>query len=100
MRSTTAMHTSQSAVSSKYIVAPDARILVTGSNGFIGARVVGILLEYGFCNLRCLVRPSGQLGRLQDVLSRFEAAKNVELITGDLLSLDDCQKAAEGASIT
>ena len=94
------MHTSQSAVSSKYIVAPDARILVTGSSGFIGARVVGILLEYGFCNLRCLVRPSSQLGRLQNVLSRFEAAKNVELITGDLLSLDNCRAATEGISIT
>ena len=86
-------------MSSKYIVAPDVRILVTGSSGFIGARVVGILLEYRFCNLRCLVRPSSQLGRLQDVLSRFEAAKNVEVVTGDLLSRDDCRKAATGVSI-
>ncbi len=33
-------------------------ILVTGSNGFIGSKVVQELLEYGFANLRCFVRPS------------------------------------------
>jgi nucleoside-diphosphate-sugar epimerase len=75
------------------------RILVTGSNGFIGAKVVEILLERGFGNLRCFVRSSSQLGRLKNVLSRFDAGKNVELVTGDLLSRDDCRKAAEGVSI-
>jgi nucleoside-diphosphate-sugar epimerase len=41
----------QSAMNSEYIAATDDRILVTGSNGFIGAIVVEILLEYGFANL-------------------------------------------------
>jgi nucleoside-diphosphate-sugar epimerase len=86
-------------MSLEHIASPSDYILITGSNGFIGSKVVEILLEYGFVNLRCLVRSSNRLSRLQNVLSRLEAAKNVELITGDLLSPDDCRKAAEGVSI-
>ena len=82
-----------------YIAAPDDWILVTGSNGFIGAKVVELLLEYGFSKLRCFVRPSSQLGRLEKALGQFNASKNVELITGDLLSRDDCRNAAEGVSM-
>src|ERR1700730_7337967 len=84
---------------SEYIASPNERILVTGSNGFIGTRVVETLLEYGFSKLRCFVRPSSQLGRLESSLSRFDTKENVELITGDLLSRADCREAAEGVSI-
>ena len=45
-------------LNSDYIVTRDERILVTGSSGFIGSKVVEKLLEYGFANLRCFVRPS------------------------------------------
>jgi nucleoside-diphosphate-sugar epimerase len=86
-------------VNSHYVASPDDLILVTGSNGFIGAKVVEILLEYGFSNLRCFVRPSSQLSRLQTTLKQFDGRKNVELIIGDLLSHNDCRKAAEGVSI-
>src|SRR5438552_10290342 len=82
-----------------YIAPSGDRILITGSNGFIGVKVVEILLEYGFCNLRCFVRPSSQLNRLKEGLRRFPAGKNVELIAGDLVSHDECRKAAEGVSI-
>jgi nucleoside-diphosphate-sugar epimerase len=81
------------------IVSPDKRILVTGSNGFIGAKVVEILVEYGFSNLRCFVRPSSQLGRLENALGQLDASKNVEIFKGDLLSPNDCQRAAENVSI-
>ena len=86
-------------MSSEYLVSAGDRILITGSNGFIGSKVVEILLEYGFANIRCFVRSSNRLSRLQNVLCRFDDAKNVELITGDLLSPDDCRKAADGVSI-
>jgi nucleoside-diphosphate-sugar epimerase len=33
------------------------------------------------------------------VLGKFEAGRNVKFVTGDLLSRDDCRKAAEGVSI-
>jgi nucleoside-diphosphate-sugar epimerase len=86
-------------MNSEYIASPNERILVTGSNGFIGVKVVETLLEYGFAKLRCFVRPSSQVDRLKNVLCQFDAGKNVELVTGDLLSREDCGKAAEGVSI-
>src|SRR5204863_2594489 len=84
---------------SEYIALASDRILVTGSNGFIGARVVEILLEYGYRNIRCFVRPSSRLDRLEKVLSQFDAGKDVALVTGDLLSPTDCRKAAQGVSV-
>jgi nucleoside-diphosphate-sugar epimerase len=86
-------------MNSELIASPADRILVTGSNGFIGVKVVETLLEYGFSAIRCFVRPSSRLGRLENALSRFDAGKNVEVVTGDLLSREDCRKAAEGVSI-
>ena len=85
-------------MNSKHIASPDERILVTGSNGFIGAKVVKTLLEYGFSKLRCFVRPSSNLDRLENVLGQFNAG-NIELVRGDLLSGDDCRRAVEGVSI-
>ena len=86
-------------MNSEYIVSLDDRILVTGSNGFIGTKVIEKLLECGFANLRCFVRPSSYLGGLKNVFAKFDAGRNIELVTGDLLSRNDCQKAAEGISI-
>ena len=87
-------------MTSEYIAARDERILVTGSNGFIGTKVVEILLEYGFSNFRCFVRPSSHLGRLAEASSTNSMpAEMFELVTGDLLSRQDCRKAADGVSI-
>jgi hypothetical protein len=80
-------------------ISRDHRILVTGSNGFIGAKVVETLLEYGFPNLRCFVRPSSRLERLEQILGKFPSFANVEMISGDLLSRDDCRKAAQDVAI-
>ena len=85
-------------LNSDYIVSRDKRILVTGSSGFIGSRVVERLLEYGFANLRCFVRPSSRVAHLNRLVSRFPGT-DVQLVTGDLLSRDDCRKAAQGVSI-
>jgi len=52
----------------KSIAVPNECILVTGSNGFIGSKVVQELLEYGFANLRCFVRPSSKIDRLKKLL--------------------------------
>ncbi|HZR05354.1 MAG TPA: NAD(P)-dependent oxidoreductase [Candidatus Udaeobacter sp.] len=86
-------------MNSDYIISRDARILITGSSGFIGAKVVEKLLKCGFTNLRCFVRPSSNLSGLQYSLSDVDAETNVELVTGDLLSRDDCRAATEGISI-
>src|ERR1700720_189850 len=83
----------------KCIAARDDRILVTGSSGFIGSKVVEKLLEQGLTELRCFVRPSSKLERLKEVFGPLSSENNVELVTGDLLSRDDCRKAADGVSI-
>src|SRR5438876_3977064 len=85
-------------MSSEYIALASDPILVTGSNGFIGSKVVEKLLEYGFTNLRCFVRPSSRVACLKKLVSRFPG-RDVELVSGNLLSEDDCRKAAEGVSI-
>src|SRR5881392_130054 len=86
-------------MNSEYIALHDDRILVTGSNGFIGSKVVEKLLEYGFTTVRCLVRPSSNLDRLKRLLGEVYADRNVEFFTGDLLSRDDCRKVTAGVSI-
>src|SRR4030095_5247114 len=89
----------QSTLTSKYIASVDDSILVTGSSGFIGAKVVETLLDYGFGNVRCFVRPSSKLERLQSVLNRFPIGRPFDVVSGDLLSRHDCERAAERASI-
>src|SRR6266436_4303380 len=80
-------------------LSPHDRILVTGSNGFIGSKVVETLVRYGFRNLGCFVRPSSNIDRLKELINRAPAEANIELVTGDLLSRDDCQKAATKTTI-
>ncbi len=72
----------------------DENILVTGSNGFIGAKVVEVLLKYGCRNIRCFVRPSSQRDRLDALLRRLGADDKVEIVTGDLRTPADCVDAA------
>lgn len=86
-------------MSVEFVVDKTERILVTGSSGFIGAKVVEVLLEYGFRNLRCFVRPSSRLDRLKAVLQRLSAEQAVELLSGDLMSPEDCGRAAEGTAV-
>lgn len=82
-----------------YIASPDERILVTGSNGFIGSRVVQTLLEYGFSKIRCFVRPSSNRTQLESLIKKFDGGKDIEIVVGDLLSRKDCRRAAAGVSI-
>src|SRR5436190_21386251 len=86
-------------MSPEHFVSESDQILVTGSSGFIGAKVVEVLLEHGLTNIRCFVRPSSRMERLNDVLSRFRRSQNIEVVTGDLLSAEGCVEAAEGVSI-
>jgi nucleoside-diphosphate-sugar epimerase len=80
------------------IIDCDDPILVTGSNGFIGSRVVETLLRSGYSNLRCLVRPSSNLTRLDAILRDFRNAR-VEVIQGNLLSREDCARAAKDVTV-
>ena len=80
------------------IISYSEPVLITGSNGFIGPRVVKTLLDYGFTNLRCFVRPSSDLTALKGVVSLYGTAR-VEIIAGDLLSQEDCDKLTEGIRV-
>lgn len=83
-----------------FIVTPDDCLLVTGSNGFIGTRVVKRLLELGFTRVKCFVRPSSRLEQLHAVIAASAgAAERVQVVSGDLLSPADCEAATAGVSI-
>jgi nucleoside-diphosphate-sugar epimerase len=80
------------------IIQREDRILITGSNGFIGSRVVETLLRAGFSNIRCFVRPSSDLTRLSAILRAAPKAQ-VEILSGNLMSRDDCVKAVKDATV-
>ena len=82
----------------KPIINLDDPILITGSNGFIGSRVVEALLRCGFTNLRCFVRPSSRASGLREILSGYAGAR-AEIMPGNLLSRDDCARAARGVAL-
>ena len=80
------------------IINLNERILVTGSNGFVGTKVIETLLDCGYANLCCFVRPTGNLDQLEKVVKGFPAAR-IEIYRGNLLSRGDCNKAAKDAAI-
>ena len=78
----------------QFIVEKNDPLLVTGANGFIGAKVVEMLLRYGFQDLRCFVRPTSDRTELERLFSRFPEAR-LSFIGGNLLSPADCQEACK-----
>jgi nucleoside-diphosphate-sugar epimerase len=68
------------------IIGPEDLILVTGAAGYIGPKVLENLLNRGFRNLRCLVRPSSNISKLETVISKQGVDKQVSICIGNLLS--------------
>jgi nucleoside-diphosphate-sugar epimerase len=81
------------------IVGCEDRILVTGSTGFLGARVVASLLDHDFRNIRCFARPSSDLRRLREVTLPRAHTEHVEVMHGNLLSRDDCARATKDVAV-
>ncbi len=85
--------------SNDFIIGQDDLILVTGATGFIGSRLVENLLDRGFRNLRCFVRPHSDLAKVEALSGRYRDRARVELMNGNLLSLEDCRIATTGVRV-
>src|SRR5437879_632020 len=82
-----------------WIITREDPILVTGASGFIGVRVVESLMECGFRHLRCFVRSSGRSGKLEAIVRRGAGDACIEIVTGNLLSRDDCAAATRDVAV-
>ena len=80
------------------IITSDDPILVTGASGFIGTRVVNSLLAHGFRRVRCLLRPSSDRGKIEALIRRHSTV-SPELVTGNLLSREDCLRATQDVAV-
>jgi len=82
----------------RFIIDRNDPILITGANGFIGSRVVQVLLGYGFKHIRCFVRPSSNRAALNKVLESRDGAR-VDFVVGNLLNPEDARKASENVRV-
>src|ERR1700730_980386 len=82
-----------------FIVGPDDLILITGAAGFIGSRVLQSLLDRGFRNLVCFVRPSSEMAGIETMIERRPAGSEIEVRSGNLLSRSDCEAAVKDVAI-
>ena len=73
----------------------DDLLLVTGASGFIGSRLVACLLDRGFRNVRCFARPNSEM----TALGRLRGSESVHVVTGNLLSRNDCDVAMKGVKV-
>jgi nucleoside-diphosphate-sugar epimerase len=82
-----------------FIAGPEDRILITGAAGFIGSRVLQCLLDRGFRNLLCFVRPSSDLAGIEAIIERRPPGAHIEVLSGNLLSREDCEAACKEVSV-
>ena len=75
----------------------DDLLLITGSNGFIGSKVVESLIQRGYSNLRCFVRPSSDISQLEAICSR--TAAKIQIFKGNLLSRRNCAEAVKDVAL-
>jgi len=74
-----------------HIISESDPVLITGATGFVGKHLLEYLLDAGFKQIRCLVRPTSNTSALAQLASRFDTT--LDLYRGDLMSMEDCSKA-------
>jgi nucleoside-diphosphate-sugar epimerase len=74
----------------------DEPILVTGATGFIGSRLVKVLLSRGFRHVRCFIRPTSDLSVLDKACGNDPG---LEVIKGNLLSRAECVAATKDVAV-
>ena len=82
-----------------FIASLDDPILITGSAGFIGSHVAKGLLDRGFRNLVCFVRPTSKLGRMDSLLRNRPTGSHIKVVKGNLLSRQDCDAASKDVAL-
>ncbi|WP_437939127.1 NAD-dependent epimerase/dehydratase family protein [Sorangium sp. So ce341] len=73
------------------------KVLVTGSNGFLGSALVDRLLAHGETDLRCLVRPASNRARLEEIERRRGVP--LEVVVGSLATKEAAERAVEGVDV-
>lgn len=81
-----------------WIVDRSVPVLVTGAAGFVGSRVVAELLRLGFERVRCGVRRSSDLGRLQAGIPA-EHSNRCQIVEANLLAKEECRRLTEGVEL-
>lgn len=81
-----------------HIIGLNDKVLVTGSGGFVGQHVVNLLSEYGFKDIRALVRSTSGIHRLK-FLQYTGEKPTIEVLQANLGSRRDCERAVEGVKV-
>ena len=76
----------------------NSKILVTGSTGFLGGRIVSKLLGKGGIYLRCFARPGVRIGELELLKEKCPNAR-IELFLGNLVNQKHVQEAVKDINI-
>lgn len=91
--------TSVASLQPGFIAGPEDRILVTGAAGFIGSSVIRSLLDRGFRNLVCFVRPTSDFAELEATLECRPPSVRIEIVKGNLLSRQSCEEACKDVKV-
>jgi nucleoside-diphosphate-sugar epimerase len=74
------------------------KVLVTGSNGFLGLRISRKLLEIGESHLRCLARSESNIEGLEALKRQFPDA-GIEIYRGNLINPKDAEVGAKNIDV-
>jgi nucleoside-diphosphate-sugar epimerase len=74
------------------------KILLTGSNGFLGSALLRRLLAHGERDIRCFVRPGNDTSRIDAVRDDYPDAA-IEIFHGNLVSKEDTVACLNGVEV-